>query len=138
VLAADGHRDEVTQAAPDYFVEREVERFAGLHLLVEMWGARDLDDAAAVERVLRDAADAGRATVLHGHFHRFAQGGGVSGVLVLAESHIGVHTRPERGFAAVDIFMRGACDPYDCLPTLRREFAPRTFDVEERRRGRAR
>jgi S-adenosylmethionine decarboxylase len=131
-------RDEATETAPDYFVERDGERFAGLHLLIEMWGAHGLDDRVAIERILRDAVAAARATVLHSHFHRFETGGGISGVLVLAESHIGIHTWPERDFAAIDIFMCGACDPYDCLPVLRREFAPRTFDVEEKRRGRAR
>ena len=133
----DGSRDEATETTPDYFVERDGERFAGLHLLVELWGARGLDDRMAVERILRDAVAAAEATVLHSHFHRFESGGGISGVLVLAESHIGIHTWPERDFAAIDIFMCGSCDPYDCLPILRRDFRPRTFEVEEKRRGRA-
>jgi S-adenosylmethionine decarboxylase len=131
--AADDILDEALQAAPDYFVERDGELFAGLHLLVEMWGDRSLDDQAMVESILRDAATAAGATVLHGYFHRFESGGGVSGVLVLAESHIGIHTWPEREFAAVDIFMCGACGPYDCLPVLRRGVDPGSFDVEEKR-----
>ena len=47
---------------------------------------------------------------------------GVSGVLVLAESHISIHTWPERDFAAIDIFMCGACDPYESLPVLKAAF----------------
>ncbi len=125
-------------AADDYFVERDGERFAGMHLLIELWGARHLDDAGAIERALRAAAEAAKATVLHTHFHRFTSSGGVSGVVVLAESHIGIHTWPERRFAAIDIFMCGACDPYDALPTLRRAFRPESLRIDERRRGRLR
>jgi hypothetical protein len=47
----------------------------------------------------------------------------VSGVLVLAESHISIHTWPERDFASIDIFMCGACDPYDSLPALKAAFS---------------
>ena len=43
----------------------------------------------------------------------------ISGVLVLAESHISIHTWPERNYAALDVFMCGACDPYKCIPKLR-------------------
>ena len=48
----------------------------------------------------------------------------MSGVLVLAESHISIHTWPERDFAAIDIFMCGACDPYQSLPVLKAAFQP--------------
>ncbi len=43
--------------------------------------------------------------------HGFGSGAGVTGVALLAESHITVHTWPERGYAAFDVFMCGACDP---------------------------
>jgi S-adenosylmethionine decarboxylase len=56
-------------------------------------------------------------------------------VLVLAESHISIHTWPERDFASVDIFMCGACDPYDSLPALKAAFQPATFNLNEQRRG---
>ncbi len=80
------------------------------------WGAKNLDDPELIEKSLRDAAEAAGATILHGHFHHFTPNGGVSGVLVLAESHISIHTWPERSFAAVDVFMCGACDPLKTLP----------------------
>ena len=72
----------------------------------------NLTDPELIDRALRDAAEAADATILHSHFHHFGPDGGVSGVLVLAESHISIHTWPERDFAAVDIFMCGACNPY--------------------------
>ena len=103
------------EAQKDYFVEKDGVKFAGTHLLLDFWGARNLIDPEAIGRSLCNAAEAANATVLHSHFHHFGPDGGVSGVLVLAESHISIHTWPERNFAAVDIFMCGACDPYRTL-----------------------
>jgi S-adenosylmethionine decarboxylase len=119
----------------DYFVEKDGQKFAGMHLLVDLWGARNLCDPEHIDRALRDAAEAANATILHGHFHHFSPNGGVSGVLVLAESHISIHTWPERDFAAIDIFMCGACDPYESLPMLKAAFAPEKMDLSEERRG---
>ncbi len=65
-------------------------------------------------------------------------GGGVSGVSVLAESHITIHTWPARGYAAIDIFMCGSCDPVDCLPELKHRLSPRRFEHQTIRRGRCR
>ena len=123
------------EAPKDYFVERDGVKFAGMHLLVDLWGASNLCDPEFIDRALREAAEAAGATILHGHFHHFSPNGGVSGVLVLAESHISIHTWPERDFAAIDIFMCGACDPYQSLPVLRTAFAPDSMQLGEQRRG---
>jgi S-adenosylmethionine decarboxylase len=120
----------------DYFIERDGERFAGVHLLADLWDARNLEDPEHIDTALREAAVTAGATILHSHFHHFTPNGGVSGVVVLAESHISIHTWPERGFAAVDIFMCGACDPHHAIPVLRRAFSPGRVDLNEERRGR--
>ncbi|HYZ64080.1 MAG TPA: adenosylmethionine decarboxylase [Acetobacteraceae bacterium] len=120
----------------DYFVEKDGERFAGTHLLVDLWGARNLSDPELIDSALCAAARRAGATILHSHFHHFTPNGGVSGVVVLAESHISIHTWPERGFAAIDIFMCGACDPHDAVPVLRETFQPFRVDLNEERRGR--
>jgi S-adenosylmethionine decarboxylase len=120
----------------DYFVERDGMKFAGMHLLVDLWGATRLDDPDHIDSHLREAAIVAGATILHSHFHHFTPNGGVSGVVVLAESHISIHTWPERDFAAVDIFMCGACDPHLSIEVLRRAFSPSRIDVDEKRRGR--
>ena len=119
----------------DYFVERDGQIFAGMHLLVDLWGARGLDDPARIDAALRSAAEAAGATILHGHFHHFSPNGGVSGVLVLAESHISIHTWPERDFAAIDIFMCGACDPYKSIPVIEAAFGAERVVLSEQRRG---
>ena len=120
---------------PDFFVERDGVRYAGGHLLLDLWGASNLTDPAAVEAALTEAAVAAGATVLHAHLHQFGDGGGVSGVVMLAESHISIHTWPERDFAAVDIFMCGACDPYRSVPVLKAAFRPANIQLSEHRRG---
>jgi S-adenosylmethionine decarboxylase len=120
----------------DYFVEKNGEKFAGTHLLVDLWGASNLCDPDLIDRALREAAEAAGATILHSHFHHFSPNGGVSGVLVLAESHISIHTWPERDFAAIDIFMCGACDPHLSIPVIKDAFRPATINLDEQRRGR--
>ena len=124
------------QERKDYFVTRDGQCFAGTHLLVDLWGATHLDDPEHIDRSLREAALRAGATILHSHFHHFTPNGGVSGVVVLAESHISIHTWPERDFAAVDVFMCGACNPRDAVPVLEQAFCPERLDVDEQRRGR--
>ncbi len=119
----------------DYFQEKDGQRFAGMHLLVDLWGAKNLCDPEAIDRALAAAATAANATIMHSHFHHFSPEGGVSGVLVLAESHISIHTWPERDFAAIDIFMCGACDPYRSIPVIEAAFRPDSMDIGEQRRG---
>ena len=120
----------------DYFVEKDGMKFAGTHLLADLWGATNLADPVHIDIALRAAALKAGATILHSHFHHFTPNGGVSGVVVLAESHISIHTWPEREFAAVDIFMCGACDPHDAVPVLQAAFQPGRLDLNEERRGR--
>jgi S-adenosylmethionine decarboxylase len=124
-----------TEVQKDYFVEKDGVKFAGTHLLIDLWGASNLADPDHIDRALRAAADAAGATILHGHFHHFSPNGGVSGVLVLAESHISIHTWPERDFAAIDIFMCGACNPYHGIPALKEAFGPESINLGEQRRG---
>ncbi len=93
----------------------------GTHLLADLSGIRAdrLRDCDALERLLREAAIAAGAQVLHGHFHSFGPGQGITGVLLLAESHISIHTWPECSFAAVDIFMCGAAQPQRALDIIK-------------------
>jgi S-adenosylmethionine decarboxylase len=121
--------------AKDHFVERNGIKYAGTHLLVELWGAKNLGDSALTEAALREGATAAGATILHCHLHHFGPNAGLSGVLVLAESHISIHTWPEREYAAIDIFMCGVCDPYRAIPAIKRAFAPSSVQIVESRRG---
>jgi S-adenosylmethionine decarboxylase len=119
----------------DHFVVRNGVRCAGVHLLVDLYQASRLDDIDHIEATLRACVDAAGATLLHLHLHHFEPNGGVSGVAVLAESHISVHSWPERGYAAFDIFMCGNANPDACVPVLRQAFGPKRIAVSELLRG---
>ncbi len=131
-MAAGGPRSDTPG---DYLVRSEGVVHAGTHLLVDFWGASPLDDLPVAEGALREAVRACNATLLHIHLHPFSGNGGVSGVAVLAESHISIHTWPEIGYAAFDVFMCGQCDPHAAVPVLRRWFRPGRETVTVQRRG---
>ncbi len=119
----------------DHFVVRNGVRCAGAHILVDLYQASRLDDIDHIEATLRACVDAAGATLLHIHLHHFEPNGGVSGVAVLAESHISVHSWPERGYAAFDVFMCGKANPDACVPVLRKAFCPKRIAVSELLRG---
>jgi S-adenosylmethionine decarboxylase len=75
------------------------------HFLIEFYGVspEKLDDLEFIKNTLHEAANLGRATILKSVFHKFTPQG-VSGVLVIAESHFSVHTWPEYRYAAIDFF----------------------------------
>ncbi len=121
----------------DHFAMRNGVRCAGVHLIVDLHGAQGLDDIDLIEATLRRCVDAARATLLHIHLHHF-QPNGVSGVAVLAESHISIHTWPDAGYAALDVFMCGKANPDACIPVLREAFKAERVEVNEILRGQRR
>ncbi|RMD50069.1 MAG: adenosylmethionine decarboxylase [Alphaproteobacteria bacterium] len=127
-------RDLSDPAREDHFVRRDGKLFAGTHLIIELVGGEGLDDPERIERAFRDCVDAAGATLLHIHTHKFTPQG-VSGVAVLAESHISVHTWPEIGYGAFDVFMCGDADPWAAVPVLERAFDAREVRVTELLRG---
>lgn len=109
----------------------------GTHVLADLNGiaAEKLRSCAALETLLRDAAEAAGAHVLFSHFHGFGEGQGVTGVVLLAESHITIHTWPECGFAAADIFMCGNAHPELALALIKKALQPGSAHVHTARRG---
>jgi S-adenosylmethionine decarboxylase len=124
-----------TEESADHFVIRNGVKCAGAHLIVDLYKASRLDDLDHIETTLRRCVEAAGATLLHIHLHHFEPNGGVSGVAVLAESHISIHTWPENGYAAIDIFMCGKAKPEACVPVLRKAFTPKKIAVGEHLRG---
>jgi S-adenosylmethionine decarboxylase len=124
-----------TEDRKDYFVEREGVRYAGTHLIVDLFGARRLDDLKHVEKTLKRCVEAAGATLLHIHLHHFTPNGGVSGVAVLSESHISIHSWPEANYAALDVFMCGDAIPERVVPVLKEAFQADAVVVKEHRRG---
>lgn len=118
----------------DHFCVRNGVKCAGAHLIIDLYGAERLDDIDHIEATLRRCVSAAKATLLHIHLHHFTPSG-VSGVAVLAESHISIHTWPEAGYAALDVFMCGKANPDACVPVLREAFKPKRVAVSEHLRG---
>jgi len=112
-------------------------KILGRHLIVELVDCDRalLDDAAAMEMYLNEAARLAGATIVHSVFHRYNPQG-VSGVVVIAESHVSLHTWPEYGYAAVDFFTCGdRVDPYKAHDYLRDKLRAGDAQVRELKRG---
>jgi S-adenosylmethionine decarboxylase len=117
------------------FVLRDGISLAGTHLIADFWEASRLDDERVAARALRMAAEAAGATLLRLDLHVFPGTGGITGVAVLAESHISIHTWPERAYAAVDVFMCGGTEPHKAFDVIRGAFIPRAVTLVEHKRG---
>jgi S-adenosylmethionine decarboxylase len=107
----------------------------GLHLILDFYGGCSELGPDALREALIGAAEAADATVLAEHFHHFGGEGGVTGVVLLAESHMSIHTWPELGFAAIDIFMCGGSDAARAADHLSRVLAPDRIDRRDLARG---
>lgn len=108
---------------------------AGTHLLLDFYDATRLDELSYMDEALRTAVAEAGATLLELSLHHFTPYGGISGVAVLAESHLSVHTWPETGYAAFDAFMCGTAEPRKAGETLKRFFSPSRVILTEHLRG---
>jgi len=113
----------------------------GEHLIVELWGANSslLSTVDEVKPRIQGACKAGKFTVLGEQFHGFSPHG-VTGVVLLAESHLSIHTWPEHGYAALDVFTCGigedtTTDTWMAAAYLKDAFAAKTFEVRRIERG---
>lgn len=109
----------------------------GIHLLIEFWSCnrQKIDNLDYLERIMSQAAETAGATVLKTAFQDFNPQG-VSGVVVIAESHLTIHTWPEHGYAAVDVFTCGSTvDPWKAAEFLKHELEAEKMEVKDIPRG---
>ncbi|MFO7965275.1 MAG: adenosylmethionine decarboxylase [Desulfobacterales bacterium] len=109
--------------------------YAGIHLIIELWNARHLTSPSRIREILIQAIERCGATLLSIDLHIFSPNGGVSGVAVLQESHLSIHTWPEYHYAAIDIFVCGTINPRLALDVLEKGFSPESIQVKEIKRG---
>ena len=107
----------------------------GQHLLIECQGEHAMLDSDRLEDLMTRAAQASGATIIASHFHKFGGHGGVTGVLMLAESHITVHTWPEVSYAAFDIFMCGEAQPQKAAQIIADQFPNADVSIKAINRG---
>ena len=109
----------------------------GRQLLLELYDCdiKCINDVRRVEKIMISAAKAAKAHIVDSVFHTFNPHG-VSGVVVIAESHLAVHTWPEYNFASIDIYTCGNdADPWKALEVLKRSFKARRHEIVELQRG---
>lgn len=108
----------------------------GRHILVEYFGCPGeiLNDVIFIEKTMIDAAREAGMTVINSSFHHFSPFG-VSGVVVVQESHLAIHDWPEFGYAAVDIFTCGEGNPWVAYDYLKKAFKAKSGSAMEMLRG---
>ena len=109
----------------------------GRHILAEFFqcDSEILNDTAKIEKLMCDAAEKCGATIVESVFHTFSPFG-VSGVVVIQESHLAIHTWPEYGYAAVDVFTCGdTVDPWVAAEYLKESLASKEVTTVELTRG---
>ncbi|MCF7894941.1 MAG: adenosylmethionine decarboxylase [Candidatus Omnitrophica bacterium] len=109
--------------------------YAGIHLIIELWDAKNLSSLPKIRKSLKDSVKAIGATLLNINLHKFSPSGGVSGVAIISESHLSIHTWPEYKYAALDIFVCGQVDPYKAIKVLKKQYETSNIQINEIKRG---
>jgi len=128
-------KTKLQKSTADHFIVKEGIEYSGTHLLIDLWQASHLNNEARIKNTLIQCIERCQAKLLHIHTHQFTDTGGISGVAILAESHISVHTWPERHYAALDVFMCGNSDPYQAIDVLKAAFETENVTIKEILRG---
>lgn len=116
--------------------EGTVVRFmGGTQLQADLWGAKNLNDPTIAEDAIRKSILAASATLLCLHVHKSCPGHCVSAMALLTDSHIALHTWPERSYAAVDVLARGKTDAARVMSVLIEAFQPQRYEVCSSKRG---
>jgi S-adenosylmethionine decarboxylase proenzyme len=109
----------------------------GHHVLTEFYGCKPeiLDDLKEIKSLMEQAALFSGATIIDSRFHRFNPYG-ISGVVIIAESHFAIHTWPEFNYASIDIYTCGTTvDPWKAYEYLKAHLRPQTDTKLELLRG---
>ena len=109
--------------------------YAGTHVVADFWNGKIIENKKELEQLLQGAAKAANSKPLQLSIYKFKPQG-ITGVILLAESHIAVHTWPEIGYIAIDIFTCGkAAQPKKALKFFEDYLKPKKMEVNEIKRG---
>jgi S-adenosylmethionine decarboxylase len=109
----------------------------GIHLIVELWDCNSLklNDIDYISRIMIEAAEVSGATVLNSAFQNFSPQG-ISGMVIISESHLSIHSWPEYSYAAIDLFTCGTkVDPWKALEYLENAFESKEIEITDFFRG---
>lgn len=106
----------------------------GTHIIAEFFGCEELNNLKFVRKSLKEAALICGATILHAKFHKFSPQG-LTGYILLAESHISIHTWPEHDYAAIDVFTCGLMDTEKAVQFLAGQLKAKRVESRKIMRG---
>lgn len=110
-------------------------QYAGIHLIADFWYGRIIEDPKELKKILLRAAKEAKNTPLELVIHQFSPQG-ITGVVLLAESHIAVHSWPELNYLGIDIFTCGSKTfPYKAFNYFKKIYQPKKVKVREIKRG---
>lgn len=113
----------------------KTKKYAGIHLIAEFWYGKIIENPKKLERILVTAAKKAKNTPLEVSIHKFSPQG-ITGVVLLAESHIALHFWPEINYLAIDIFTCGEkAMPYRAIEYFKKELQPKKVKIKEIKRG---
>ena len=111
------------------------QKYAGIHLIAEFWNGKIIEDPKEIEKILVEATKEAENTPLEVTIHKFSPQG-ITGVVLLAESHIALHSWPEINYLAIDIFTCGGkAIPRKALEYFKKVFKPEKIEIKEIKRG---
>lgn len=111
------------------------QKYAGIHLMAEFWYGKIIEDPKRIKQILIKAVKKANNTPLKIAIHKF-QPQGITGIILLAESHLAIHTWPEFNYIAVDIYTCGdKSNPSRALEYLKKEFQPKRVEIKKIKRG---
>lgn len=124
-----------TQLLEEKIILKQKPKYTGVHLIVDFWGSKTIEDTEKIKNILFETAKKSKNVPLGIKIHKFSPQG-ITGFILLAESHISIHTWPELDYVAIDIFSCGQKgEPYKGLAYLQEEFQPERCIVKEIKRG---
>jgi S-adenosylmethionine decarboxylase len=110
-------------------------KYAGIHLIADFWGGKEIESEKELKVLLEKTVKAANANSLKSIVYKFNPQG-ITGVVLLAESHISIHTWPELNYAAIDIFTCGdKTHPDKALEFLKSELKPNKVIIKKIKRG---
>ena len=124
-----------TKRSVKWITIKKNQKYAGIHLLADFWQTKEITSSKKIEQILIGAAKAAGAKPLKVSVQSFDPQG-LTGVVLLAESHISIHTWPEINYIAIDIFTCGKKSfPKKAYGHLKEAFQPKKFKLKEVKRG---
>ncbi len=124
-----------TKRSITWIPQKKNQKDIGIHLIAEFWGSKIIEDSKKIEEILVGAAIVAKSTPLKVAIHKFSTQG-ITGVVLLAESHIALHSWPEMDYLAIDIFTCGEKTmPEKSLSHLKKAFQPKKITFKKIKRG---